>query len=106
MLTVQNLTARLSGRTILQGITMSAHAGTLTAIVGPNGSGKTTLLRALTGDLPYGGAASLNGHELNATHPRKMAAIRAVLAQSTHLAFPFTVAEVVRLGLTASARLG
>jgi iron complex transport system ATP-binding protein len=105
MLTVQNLTASLSGTPILRGITMTANAGTLTAIVGPNGSGKTTLLRALTGDLPYGGAASLNGHALQATPPRKMAAIRAVLAQSTQLAFPFTVAEVVRLGLTAGVQM-
>jgi iron complex transport system ATP-binding protein len=101
MLKVATLSASLSGRPVLHDITLRALPGTVTAIVGPNGSGKTTLLRALTGDLPYDGSACLNGIEVQGSLPRRMAAIRAVLAQATHLAFPFTVDEVVRLGLTA-----
>ena len=101
MLEVAELSARLAGRTILERIDLTATPGSVTAIVGPNGSGKTTLLRALTGDLPYDGVARLNGHEVRRADPRRMAAIRAVLAQATTLAFPFTVDEVVRLGLTS-----
>lgn len=101
MLEVSDLSARLAGRTILERIDLTAAPGTVTAIVGPNGSGKTTLLRAMTGDLPYAGAARLNGLEVRGASPGQMAAIRAVLAQATQLAFPFTVEEVVRLGLTA-----
>lgn len=104
MLEVAALSARLSDKPILHGIDLTAAPGTVTAIVGPNGSGKTTLLRALTGDLAYNGAAHLNGRDLSKTHPREMAAIRAVLAQSTQLAFPFTVEEVIRLGLTAGTQ--
>ncbi len=105
MLEVSGLSARLSGLPILHRIGLTAAPGTLTAIVGPNGSGKTTLLRALTGDLTYEGGARLNGHEIRSTHPRQMAGIRAVLAQSTQLAFPFTVDEVVRLGLSAGTQV-
>jgi iron complex transport system ATP-binding protein len=104
MLEVCGLSAQLAGRTILERIDLTAAPGTLTAIVGPNGSGKTTLLRAMAGDLPYQGRARLNGHEVQGTPARQMAAIRAVLAQATQLAFPFTVDEVVRLGLTAGVQ--
>ncbi|MBL4916908.1 heme ABC transporter ATP-binding protein [Szabonella alba] len=99
MLLAENLTVSLARREILRGVSLCCLPGTLTAIVGPNGSGKTTLLRALTGDLPYGGSASLNGHEIRDTPAPQLAARRGVLAQSTQLAFPFTVLEVVRLGL-------
>lgn len=101
MLVVEALCASLSGRPILHGLDLRARAGTVTAIVGPNGSGKTTFLRALTGDLAYSGSARLNGIEVADARPREMAAIRAVLTQATQLAFPFTVQEVVRLGLTS-----
>lgn len=101
MLEVNQLCVSLGRSPLLHGIEMSARPGTVTAIVGPNGSGKTTLLRALTGDLPYQGEARLNGREIRATDPAVLASLRSVLSQSTQLAFPFTVLEVVRLGLPA-----
>jgi iron complex transport system ATP-binding protein len=101
MLEVHQLCVSLGRRPVLHGIDMSVRPGSLTAIVGPNGSGKTTLLRALTGDLPYRGAARLNGREIRTADPSVLASMRAVLSQSTQLAFPFTVLEIVRLGLPA-----
>lgn len=103
MLEIEDLSADLAGRAILHGMGFTARAGEITAIVGPNGSGKTTLLRAMTGDIPYQGSVRLNGKEVARAKPWQLAAIRAVLAQATQLAFPFTVAEVVRLGLQAGA---
>ena len=100
MLAARDLTAELARRPVLHGITLDCAPGTLTAIVGPNGSGKTTLLRALTGDLRYGGSARLNGVEIARAGAATLAHLRGVLAQATHLSFPFTVLEVVRLGLT------
>ena len=99
MLEALDLTVGFGSRAVLHGLTMVAPAGSITAIVGPNGSGKTTLLRALTGDVPYGGHIRLNGIEVSRAKPWVLAAMRAVLAQATDLAFPFTVAEVVGLGL-------
>lgn len=91
------------GRTeILHGVCMRARAGELTAIVGPNGSGKTTLMRVLTGELASGtGDVSLNAHPLAGMKPWELASLRAVLAQSVTLSFPFTVREVVQLGLSS-----
>lgn len=101
MLTVTDLSVTLGKRPLLQGISLSAQPGSVTVIVGPNGAGKTTLLRAMTGDLPYQGSVRLNGNEVRDTDPALLARHRAVLTQFTQLAFPFTVLEVVRLGLQA-----
>ena len=97
----ENLTVRYGHHTILDDITFEASAGCITVIAGPNGSGKTTLLKALSGDLPHGGTIRLNGRDITRLKPYEMAARRGVLAQETMLGFPFTVAEVVRIGLSA-----
>ncbi|HDR28373.1 ATP-binding cassette domain-containing protein, partial [Rhodovulum sp.] len=99
MLEATDITVRLGRREILHGVDFRARPGELTAIVGPNGSGKTTLLRALTGDLSQDGRVRLNGQDLSSLRPWVLAGLRGVLPQATPLAFPFTVAEVVRLGL-------
>lgn len=102
MLTAQNLILAREKRTILQGVTLSAQPGEVTAIIGPNGSGKTTLMAALTGDLPpVTGEITLNGDDIDRLSPRQLAARRAVLAQETQVAFPFTVAEILQLGIEA-----
>jgi iron complex transport system ATP-binding protein len=96
-----DIDVHLGRRQILHQVCFTAKAGEVTAIVGPNGCGKTTLLRAITGEQAYGGAVSLNGLDIDRADPITLAQMRAVLPQATALAFPFTVLEVVRLGLTA-----
>ena len=100
-LVVHDLSVRLGRREVLAGIELTARPGEVTAIIGPNGSGKTTLMRAITGELASMGGLSLNGCNIRTTRAAVMATMRAVLAQATPLAFPFTVAEVVRLGAEA-----
>ena len=99
MLDILDLQVKLGRHQVLDGISLTARPGSVTAIVGPNGSGKTTLMRAMTGELAYRGRLSLNGHEIRDCRARDLAALRGVMAQSTQLGFPFTVLEVVRLGL-------
>lgn len=101
MITVTDLAVSFGRHRILSGVTFPARAGQITAIVGPNGSGKTTLLRAICGDLPSSGRIAINGHALSEMKPWVAASLRAVLPQAATLAFPFTVHEVVRLGLSA-----
>ncbi|MGS4944115.1 heme ABC transporter ATP-binding protein [Meridianimarinicoccus sp. RP-17] len=101
MIDAHDITVALGGRPILHGADFAARAGAVTAIVGPNGSGKTTLLRALTGDVGHTGRLMLDDTPMAVIPGHRLARRRAVLPQATRLAFPFTVLEVVRLGLIA-----
>lgn len=106
MLDARDICVSYGKRQILHGVDFRAEAGEVTAIVGPNGSGKTTLLRAVTGEADYQGEVRLNGRDIAQTQGWVLAAMRAVLPQKTPLAFPFTVAEVVRIGLSRGTAAG
>ncbi len=106
MIEAHDVTVRLAGKRIVSGIDFEARPGEISAIVGPNGSGKTTFLKALSGDLGYDGSIVINGREVSATRPVEAATMRAVLPQATSLAFPFTVHEIVRLGLVGGPARG
>jgi iron complex transport system ATP-binding protein len=100
MIDVSDVFVRLSGKSVLENISFTARPGQLTAICGPNGSGKTTLMKAISGELPYKGSVKFGPDEVNRLEPWKLATLRAVLPQSSSLSFPFTVREIVRMGLT------
>src|ERR1700742_3157815 len=60
MLTIQNLTYRIAGRTLLDHVSVNIPAGHRVGLVGPNGTGKTTLFKLISGDLmPDGGEISM-----------------------------------------------
>jgi iron complex transport system ATP-binding protein len=99
MIEARNISVSIGRKQILHEVDLVALPGQVTAIVGPNGSGKTTLLRALSGDLGCRGEIRLNGRDLAAMSQAEQAAQRAVLPQETNLSFPFTVREIVRLGI-------
>lgn len=98
MLHASEISVCLGGTPILQNVSLTARPGALTAIAGPNGSGKTTLLRALTAEIAAEGRITLDGLPVHPRHAPALAARRGVLPQATRLTFPFTVAEVVRIG--------
>ena len=52
LIAAHDLTIRLDGRVVLEGVSVEIHAGEIVTIVGPNGSGKSTFLKALIGALP------------------------------------------------------
>ena len=106
MLEARNIHVRLGRTAILHGIDMQAARGQFTVIIGPNGSGKTTLLRALTGEIGFTGEVRLNGVDIASARAPDLAGMRGVLPQSANLSFPFTVHEVVRLGLTTGVQSG
>ncbi|MWB79071.1 heme ABC transporter ATP-binding protein [Pseudooceanicola sp. 216_PA32_1] len=98
-LIAKGIHVRYGTREALRGVGLTALPGQMTAIVGPNGSGKSTLLGAITASLPFRGQVSLNGRDIGTMKPWELASQRAVLPQASRLAFPFSVIEVVRLGL-------
>lgn len=67
MLTIDNLHARVEGKDILKGLTLSVAPGEVHAIMGPNGAGKSTLGHILAGNPNYevtAGSISFHGKDL------------------------------------------
>ena len=86
-------------RPVLAGVSLGVSRGAIVGILGPNGSGKTTLLGALGGTRrPTGGTVTLDGRPLAAFSRRELASRIAVVPQETHLAFEYTVLEMVLMG--------
>jgi len=86
-------------RPVLRGVSLDVPAAGFVGILGPNGSGKTTLLRALAGAVrPASGRVTLDGTDLGAVSRRALARRMAVVPQETHLAFDYSVIEVVLMG--------
>ena len=102
-LVARKIAVRYGRKTILHGVGFTARPGAVTAIVGPNGAGKTTLMRALTGEVAFDGRVEIGGHDIARAAGWELAARRAVLPQASVLAFPFTVIEVVRMGLMSGS---
>ncbi len=101
----RDLTFSVRGRALVSAANLGVAAGELLVVVGPNGAGKTTLLKLLTGELaPSQGDVRLDGVRLGDMAPWRLAAKRAVMAQAARLSFPFTVAEVARLGVDGVGR--
>ncbi|ASY69972.1 heme ABC transporter ATP-binding protein [Sinorhizobium fredii] len=103
MIRASELSVSLAGRPVLHGVSFEAAPGRMTAIVGPNGSGKTTTLKAISGELHLTkGKVTINGRDIARLKPWELALKRGVLPQSTVISFPFTVREIVGLGLSTS----
>ncbi|QPC92529.1 heme ABC transporter ATP-binding protein [Mesorhizobium sp. INR15] len=99
MIEARDVSVAIGGKRIVANVDFEARPGEVAAIVGPNGSGKTTFLKALSGELAYSGGITVNGRDLSVMKPVETAIHRAVLPQAMTLSFPFTVREIVKLGL-------
>jgi polar amino acid transport system ATP-binding protein len=66
LLDIDNLSAGYGGKTILDGLSLSAERGDVVSLIGPSGSGKSTLLRVLIGlTPPTGGTVRIGGEAIN-----------------------------------------
>ena len=83
----------------LDGVSLAARAGEITAVVGPNGSGKSTLVRALLRRVPLTSGSMFVG-ETNVADiaPRDFAQLAAVVPQREEPVLPLRVDEFVGLG--------
>lgn len=99
LLVLENASARIDGRAVLSGVSLSLQTGDLVALCGPNGAGKSSVIRALLGLLPLSeGQASLGGSEVRALTPRARAEVAVYLPQERRIAWNLPAAEVVALG--------
>jgi branched-chain amino acid transport system ATP-binding protein len=85
---------------VLRGVSMSARASAITAIIGANGAGKTTLMRVLAGLIPAtGGVIASDGREITGQPSHLRVAGGIVLVPEGRMVFPdLSVAENLYLG--------
>jgi iron complex transport system ATP-binding protein len=90
------------GAAVLDGVNLTVRTGSLTSILGPNGVGKTTLLFLALGWLrPWAGEVRLLGRPLTQLSRRTLGQSMALVPQSEHVPFEYSVLEYVLLGRAA-----
>jgi branched-chain amino acid transport system ATP-binding protein len=73
MLTLTELHTYYGDSHVLQGVTLTAEKGTVTAVLGRNGVGKTTLCRSIAGLTPArAGSVIFNGEDITALPPHRI----------------------------------
>lgn len=88
------------GRTVLSGLSLTVAPGSIAALAGPNGAGKSSLMACIAGDLaPQSGRLLADGQPLVGRTLAQWAQLRAMLRQSSEIAFGFAVRDVVAMGL-------
>jgi iron complex transport system ATP-binding protein len=81
---------------VLDGESMTATPGAVTALVGPNGSGKSTLLKGLANQLePTGGSVLLDGRDIGSLGTKEMATKLGLLSQESTSPGSIGVEELV-----------
>ena len=104
MLDVRNLTVKYGDLTIVDDVSFSVESGQWLMIVGPNGAGKSTIINAVSGGAPYQGSIECLGRDIKLYKSQEIARIIGILSQSYLISYPFTVAEIVRLGRYAHSK--
>ena len=95
-LVAQGLSVSYGNRVVVDDVSLTLEAGTLTALVGANGAGKSTLLHLLQGRLPPStGNVACDGMPIQSCRERVV-----LMPQRGRIdwAFPITVREFVALG--------
>ncbi|MEM6594074.1 MAG: ATP-binding cassette domain-containing protein [Pseudomonadota bacterium] len=98
MIAAQNVSLMLSGKQILEEVSLTLARGEILALCGPNGAGKSTLLSCLAGEhAKCRHVIDYFGKTLNALDPADLARHRVVLEQSPSLSADFLVSELIEL---------
>lgn len=105
LIELNNVSYQYDSLPVLHNISLSIEEGDFLAIVGPNGSGKSTLLKIILGLLKPVGEIKLFGERLNSFQHREWIGYVSQKSNAFNTAFPATVEEVVRSGLTKKVGL-
>lgn len=107
IMTLDGVSARLSGRPVLADVSLAIEPGAVIAVVGPNGAGKSSLLRTAAGLLaPTAGAVRWRGLPLAALAAAERACRIAYLPQAQTVHWPMGVRSIVALGRMPHQMLG
>lgn len=95
---IDSLVVRYGHRAALRDVSISVHAGTITALMGRNGAGKSTLLNALVGLVPRtSGTVTIDGQDSVASRTGSLLArVGLVPQEPADLLEAITVAEECR----------
>jgi len=100
LLVVDHVTRRFGGLVAVNGASLTAGAGRITALIGPNGAGKTTLFSIISGFLkPSTGDVHYAGEAITGEPPHRLA--RRGIARTFQIVQPFgglTVRENILVG--------
>ncbi|MFT7129305.1 MAG: iron complex transport system ATP-binding protein [Gammaproteobacteria bacterium] len=99
MLQLIDLKVCVDDRTLLDVDNFALLEGEVFSVLGKNGAGKSTLFKAICGDMASMGCRIFHQRNIRDWSRRSLARHLAVLPQSSQLNFPFSVREVVSLGL-------
>ena len=99
MLKFSHVAAGYGDREILHDVTLSVEEGDFVGLIGSNGTGKSTLIICISGLLPLTkGEITICGREQSLLKSRERARLVAVVPQSYHVDYDFTVEDIVMMG--------
>lgn len=85
----KNVSKSFGGIRAVDGVSLQADKGTITAVIGPNGAGKTSLFNVLTGfDTPDSGEVALFGDRIDGEPAWRIARRGMVRSFQTPMGFP------------------
>lgn len=61
-LKINHITVQVGDAQLVRDVSLHAHCGEITAVIGRNGAGKSTLFKAILGEMPHKGEVVFSGH--------------------------------------------
>lgn len=100
MIQLRHIEKSYEEKKVLFDISLTIRQGEMAAVIGANGAGKSTLLKIISGALPAGGQALIDGREIKKIAATERAGIIAVVPQEIPSSIPLRGYEFVMLGRT------
>ena len=103
-LKIEHIGVTLGGETLLRDVSLHAHCGELTALIGRNGAGKTTLIKTIMGLVqPKSGAVLYDGQDISHIPAHKRAEMGiGYVPEGRHVFGRLTVEENLAIGAYSS----
>ena len=99
ILEFHQIAAGYGDRQILKDVTLAIREGDFAGLIGSNGTGKSTLIKCVSGLLPLKrGKIMICGRDNTSLKSRERAQMVAVVPQSYHVEYDFTVEDIVMMG--------